>query len=213
MRKVITILAAVLALAMLTASVAVAGSERGAEKEDVIQDFDKSGTPTEITVGKAQLIRRADGIKATADVSGLTPGGVYTFWWVIPNGADHPVGSFVALGGSKTVGQNGMATARMTANVGAPSIEGFFDHLAPLNAFPAGSALADFDAGMLDDTVRVEVAYHGQADQAADAEELALWKSDFWTGQSGVCADLSVPTLANTGQPFCPVAHAAVFAP
>jgi len=212
LRKIVTIIAAVLALAMLTASVAVAGSERGAEKQDVVQDFDGNGNPTAVTVGKAQLIRRADGIKATADVSGLTPGGVYTFWWVIPS-ATHPVDSFVALGGSKIVGQNGKATARMTANVGDPSIEGFFDHLAPLNAFPIGSALADFDAGMLDDTIRVEVAYHGQADQAADAEELALWKSDFWTGQTGVCADLSVPTFANTGQPFCPVTHAAVFAP
>jgi hypothetical protein len=195
---------------MLTASVAVAGSERGAEKQDVVQDFDGNGNPTAVTVGKAHLIRRADGIKATAHVSGLTPGGVYTFWWVIPS-ATHPVDSFVALGGSKIVGQNGKATVGMTANVGDPSIEGFFDHLAPLGAFPAGSAFADLEVGMLDDTVRVEIAYHGQADQAAGAGELALWKSDFWTGQTGVCADPSVPTFANTGQPFCPVAYAAAF--
>ena len=212
MRRVVTILAAVLALAMMTASVAVAGNGNGVEKQPIVQDFDVNGNPTEVDVGRAHLIRRADGLKATAQFSGLMPGGVYTFWCVIPS-STHPVDSFVALGGSKIVGQNGKATVRMKASVGQQSIDGFFDHLAPLNAFPIGSALADFDAGMLDDTIRVEVAYHGQADQAADAEELALWKSDFWTGQTGVCADLSVPTFANTGPPFCPVTHAAVFAP
>ena len=203
MRKVLTIIAAVLALAMLTASVAIAGNGRGVEKLDIVAEYE----PGEPIVGTAKLIRRADGLKATAKVSGLEVGGVYTFWWVIPNGAGHPVGSFAALGGSKIVGKNGKATVRMRADIGQESIRGFGDHLFG-TAGNLQAPLAELSAALLArDQVRIEVAYHGQADDAADAAELAVWLSDFWTGDADVCGEIGDEAV--TGQPFCPTFYGA----
>jgi hypothetical protein len=89
MKKIGIIIAIVLALGLLTASVAMARSNQGAEKQDIIQIFevDEPDVGEAIadppTVGKAKLIRREEGLKATAQVTGLKPGGVYTFWWLV----------------------------------------------------------------------------------------------------------------------------------
>lgn len=207
MRKIATIAALVLAIAMLTATVAMAGNGKGVEKLDVIEEYE-TGTPV---VGTAKLIRGATGLKATVQVSDLEPGGVYTFWWVIPS-ATHPIDSFAALGGSKIVGQNGEATVMMRANINDPSIPGFFDHLAPLELpLPDGASFVPLTADLLDDTIRIEVAYHGNVDSG---EYNPRWELDFWTGQAGVCPDANdlgetPPVMASTGQPHCPTFYVA----
>ena len=204
MKRTATIVAVVLALALLTASAAMAGNGNGVEKLDIEQGFKGP------VVGKAELIRSASGLKATAHVSGLEPGGVYTFWWVIPSDT-HPVRSFAALGGSKIVGQNGKATVRMRADVGDSSIDGFFNHTEPLDVFPLDASFVDLTSDLLDDTIRIEVAYHGNVDSGAYTPQ---WELDFWTGEAGVCpvaADLEKrpPKMASTGQPHCPTFYAA----
>jgi hypothetical protein len=211
MRKIAAIAVAALAFAMLTATVSMAGNGNGVEKLDVKAEYE-TGEPV---VGTAKLIRGTTGLKATAQVSGLEPGGVYTFWWVIPS-ETHPVGSFAALGGSKIVGQNGKATVRMRASINDPSIPGFFGHLSALTPdiieLPVGASFVPLTADLLDDTIRIEVAYHGNVDSG---EYNPDWELDFWTGEAGVCPDAGdlgvrpVPVLASTGQPHCPTFYAA----
>jgi hypothetical protein len=53
--------------------------------------------------------------------------------------------------------------------------------------------------------VRIEIAYHGQAEDAGD--DLGTWLEDFWTG-SACPPDTPNP---NPAQPHCPVWYAATF--
>ena len=205
MKRSLVILAAGVALIAATASVALARSDRGADKQDIVRIFDADGNSTDGSevLGSSKLIRRDDGLKATANVSGLTAGGVYTFWWVaIPDGGVFPDNAFVASGGGKVVGSNGKATARMSADSGQASIGGFLIPFQPL----------DFDLTTAE--VHVEIAYHGQAADIDDVDE-AL--GDFWSGPA--CPDNGNnpqgpgPGESNPGQPHCPVSIVAIHAP
>ena len=214
MRKIVTILAAVLALAMLTASVAVAGNGRGVEKLDIVQVFDDGvfnppPFPTGDVTGTVKLIRRDDGLKATVHASGLTPGGVYTFWWIVGDAPVSPPDFFAALGGSKVVGQSGKATIHMNAEAGQEGIKNFVGDgtTAPFHD--------TFDLDPLTTPVHVEIAYHGQAEDANG--DLGTWMSDFWTGTACPIEGPAGPhnpvgtadPKNGPGQPHCPVSYIA----
>lgn len=187
MRKSTVIMLA-MAMAVATAAPASAASESGVDSQPLVEHYNLDGTASGETIGRSNLIRRSEGLKASVQASNLIPGGVYTFWWVVtPLGGEVPVDSFVALGGSSIVGSNGKATIHMKASSGESSIDGF------LLAFRS----LDFDLASAD--VRVEIAYHGQAADAG--AELGTWLSDFWTGAA--CPEFGQPNVV--GQPFCPV--------
>ena len=198
MGKKAAILMTVLGLVVGITTTAVA--HEGADTADVIHFFDEAGEPIgPDVVGNAKLIRRDDGLKATAQVSGLEPGGVYTFWWVVGDFAVFP-DVFVALGNSIVVAPNGKATVNMSADLGDPSISGFIDG----TTAPFRPTLA-YDLKSVE--VHIEVAYHGQVD---DPDYTSQWQQDFWTGADGLCPIEGSTQAAS--QPHCPVSHAAIFA-
>lgn len=199
------LLISALALATLLAPTVVAAESAGPKAKGpaltfnpIVQEWNEDGSanPDTPRVGWSVLMRRNQKLNALAHIRGLRPGGVYTFWWiVVQDDGTFPDDIFVASGGGKVVGPNGRATVRMAAKLGQPGIEGF---------------LVPFDE--LRDTrnsiVRIEIAYHGQAEDAGD--ELAVWLSDFWTGTA--CPDGGTPN-PNPNQPHCPVYYAATHAP
>jgi hypothetical protein len=147
-------------------------------------------------VGWTTLVRSKNQLNATTFVSGLEPGGVYTFWWVAPyefkDGAPvMPAGVFVARGAGTVVGESGTALVRMKATINQPGILGL-----PALEGAKWHKMQD----PLTSVVRIEIAYHGQAEDAAGPAELRRWLSDFWTGS--VCPDSGVLL---PGQPHCPV--------
>jgi len=201
MKKLIALSALVAATTLSLVGPVDAGGN-GSARAPVVREWNTDGNAalgTE-TIGWSNLIRRDDGLKATVHVEGLMPGGVYTFWWVVPHAAEPsiPVDVFVALGGSAVVGDNGMATVRMRAHTGQAGIEGF----PPLGGTPWHD-LTD----PMNSVVRVEVAYHGQADDAGD--QLDVWQTDFWTGAA--CPP-ATPN-PNPMQPHCPAYFAATHMP
>lgn len=215
-----SIKAAVLALGVLTASVVLAACSGGVE-ETIDQHFASLETDTNpgATVGSAELIRRDDGLEATAEVSGMKEDGVYTFWWlVIPEGKSFPedIGEvWVASGGAKVVGSDGKATAQMSADFGQSGIEGFHD-VVPATTAPFRPAL---DMVLETAEVHVEIAYHGQA---TDADYSDAWLEDFWSGTAcpegdpvynpiGTGAPDNVFNHIGAPQAHCPVSYAAIF--
>ena len=149
-------------------------------------------------LGWSQLRRDGDGLGAVVHAEGLEPGGVFTFWWVVvQDDATFPDDIFVALGAGAVVGQNGKATAFMSAETGDASIVG----LPALGGALFGD-LTDPEGAL----VRVEVAYHGPVDEAGD--DLDQWLTDFWTGSA--CPTEGVNAA---GQPHCPVYFAGTHAP
>lgn len=212
MRK--TTITVVTALIMVIATVATASpSEQAYESRSTVsvvpvnQIFDDAGAPVGPTPsGRSLLITREDSLRATTSFKGLKPGGVYTFWWVIiPSGGGFPADAFVAGAGGTVVGNNGRAFANMSARKGDGSITGFLIPFQPL----------DFDLRTAE--IHVELAYHGQASDAAG--ELGVWLSDFWSGSACPGAHgnnpYAAPALAGVGvvnpdQPHCPVSYAAV---
>jgi hypothetical protein len=112
----------------------------------------------------------------------------------------------VAGEGARLIGPGGQATAVLKARAGDPSIAGFHVPFNPL----------DFDLGSAE--VHVEVAYHGQAEDAGS--NLSTWRDDFWTGTAcpssfGLNSDyVDVGGDLNVGgQPHCPVYIAAIHTP
>jgi hypothetical protein len=91
-----------------------------------------------------------------------------------------------------------MALVRMRAYNGQPGIEGI-----P----PLGGAEWHGLTDPLNSVVRVEIAYHGQAEDAGS--DLKTWLSDFWTG-AACPPDTPNP---NPDQPHCPVYFAATHLP
>lgn len=213
-----TIVLAVVAMTLTTISPVFAHestySERGgrvswAEFEQELSFSDAPGPDLRGTdngagrtnvLGWTRLVRTAEGIEATALILGLKPGGVYTFWWTSPNDFDNegnpiiPSGLFAASGAATVIGQSGMAFVRMSAEVGQKSIVGL-----PALDDALFSELKD----PLTAIIRIEVAYHGQAEDADG--DLETWMSDFWTGTA--CPEAG--GLNFGGQPFCPVYLAA----
>jgi hypothetical protein len=202
-RKSAIVLMSVL-LMVLAAGPAMATPPGEASVEPVIEFLTLDGTPVTNTLGSSTLVRGDDRLWAKVTVDGLRPGGVYTFWWVIiPEGGSFPDDAFVAGEGGRIVGPGGQATAVLKAKAGDASISGFHVPFNPL----------DFDLGAAE--VHVEVAYHGQAEDAGS--NLSSWMTDFWTGAAcpssfGLNADyVGVGDDLNAGgQPHCPVYIAAI---
>jgi len=169
------------------------------DRTNVVQEWNFDGTAVDDppTVGTSRLTRGGDRLDAMVRIAGLQPGGVYTFWWVVvQDDGTFPDDIFVALGDSAVVGRSGRATARMSATVGQESITGFApDGVNEITFAPLSDTV--------DSIVRIEIAYHGQSEDAGD--DLDLWLNDFWTGEA--CP----PTTPNPNplQPHCPVWYAA----
>ena len=186
----------------------------GAEKQPVVREWTEAGAPVDgETIGFTNLVRKPSGISGTTHAGGLKPGGVYTFWMVAVAPAFFPDANdltqiFVANGNSAVVGKNGGATVHWSASVGEASI------VTPGPVFD--DALDNIDERI----VRIEIAYHGQADDAVDQAALNDWLSDFWSGDPTVCAS---PAFAPTNglplgaqgamQPHCPVNFASTHVP
>jgi len=210
-----TIVAAIVALTLAITSLGITqqaeaherDSERRVSWANVEQEISQPDAPDPTTenIGWSRLERDGSGLRAKLLVRGLQPGGVYTFWWVVPqtftDGGDPviPDGVFVAYGNAVVVGDSGMAFVEMRARRGQHGIEGF-----P----PIGDAEWDHLRDPLNAVVRVEIAYHGQAEDA-DKDELETWTSDFWTGTA--CPETG--DLNAGGQPHCPVYLAATHLP
>ncbi len=204
MRKLATLLAASMAVSlMIVAPVGAhnrsgSGSERLDNSAPVVVENRNHGypVPAEDVVGWTTLVRSKNQLNATTFVNGLEPGGVYTFWWVAPyefkDGAPvMPAGVFVARGAGTVVGESGTARVRMKATINQPGILGL-----PVFEGAKWHKMQD----PLTSIVRIEIAYHGQADEASGPAELRTWLSDFWTGAGDLC---TTNTIA--GQPHCPV--------
>lgn len=201
-------LAAMTALMMVVGTGPAAAVPPGSVSvEPVMEMLTLDGTPVSNTLGSSVLVRGDDGLWAKVTVDGLRPGGVYTFWWVIiPAGGSFPADAFVAGEGGRIVGPGGQATAVLTATTGDASISGFHLPFNPLN----------FDLDTAE--IHVEVAYHGQAEDAGS--NLSTWRTDFWTGTAcpssfGLNADYAGVggDLNAGGQPHCPVYIAAIHTP
>jgi len=207
MRRKSAIAAVTASLLLLMASPATAVPRGGVSVAPVVQFLTLDGTPVSNTLGSSVLVRGDDELWAKVTVDGLRQGGLYTFWWVvIPQGGSFPDDAFVAGEGGRIIGPGGQATAVLTAKAGDPSIAGF--HV-PFNSL-------DFDLGTAE--VHIEVAYHGQAEEAGS--DLSTWRTDFWTGTAcpssfGLNADYAGVggDLNAGGQPHCPVYIAAIHNP
>lgn len=186
----------VLAQLVVVAGTALAQG-RTVSTAPVVQEWDEDGTAGDGSViGRTRLIRSDDGLRARVSVHGLRPGGVYTFWWVVvQDDGTFPDDIFVANGAGAVVGDDGRAHVRMSARTGQASITGFA---------PGGTEITFADLiDPLNATVRIEIAYHGQAADAGG--DLSTWLSDFWTGTA--CPP-ATPN-PNPAQPHCPVYYAA----
>jgi hypothetical protein len=206
----------------IAAIVIINRSSADVETLDVIQIFDSSGNPvsSSSSFGSVDLTRRDDGLDATTTVSGLTPDGVYTFWWVVGAAGFALPDAYVASAGGEVIGSSGEATVTMSVDVGDSGILGFLDALAE-NAPPASTAPFHdtFDLDPATAEAHIEIAYHGQASDAGG--DVNAWLSDFWTGTAcpegesghnpgGTTGDHLVES--NPAQPHCPVSYVAVFA-
>lgn len=198
----LTLMAVAVSMSVVMAAPATAASESGVDSQPLVEHYELDGSVSGQTIGRSDLIRRSDGLKASVQATSLIPGGVYTFWWVIiPTGGVFPDDTFVALGNSAIAGPNGKATVHMRAAAGQSSISGFL------------FAFQDLDFDLATAEVRVEIAYHGLAEDAGS--DLEHWMSDFWTGAAcpqafglnpgGTSGDLNA-----AGQPFCPVFIASI---
>ena len=220
-RTSIIVIVAVVVVA-IAAFMIINRSSADVETLDVIQIFDSSGNSvsSSASFGTVDLTRRDDGLDATTTVKGLTPDGVYTFWWVVGGAAFAMPDAYVASAGGEVIGSSGEATATMSVDVGDPGIPGFLDALAT-NSPPASTDPfhATFDLDPATAEVHIEIAYHGQASDAGS--DLNAWLSDFWTGTAcpegesghnpgGTTGDNLVES--NPGQPHCPVSYVAIFA-
>ena len=214
MRKVFTILIAAMALSLMVvapsgaekkqADIQSHGNDRTVNWTEVVREINNDGTPADGTehIGWSRLVRTPEGLKAKLFVEGLKPGGVYTFWWVVPHAdaPEVPFDVFVAYGNARVIDKSGMAFVTMTAYTGQKGIEGL-----PVLEGAKWHSLTD----PLNSVVRVEIAYHGKKKNADSKAELEKWKSDFWTGAA--CPDDGDVNAA--GQPHCPVYLAATHLP
>lgn len=203
----------------IAAIVIINQSSAEVETLDVIQIFDSSGNAvsSSASFGSVDLIRRDDGLDATTTVNGLTPGGVYTFWWVVGTAGFALPDAYVASAAGEVIGSSGGTTVTMSVDVGDPGIKGFLDALASdLPPTTTDPFRATFDLDPATAEVHIEIAYHGQESEAGS--DLNEWLSDFWTGTACPIGDsghnpIGTPGAEfNPGQPHCPVSYVAVFA-
>ena len=215
--KRLLLVALAASLAVLAVSIAPVGAKaKGAEKQPVVREWNQDGTMhTEgEVIGFTNLVRKTSGISGTTHVQGLMPGGVYTFWMVAIDPSFFPAEADLSLiyvdrGNARVVGQNGRATVHWSAPAGDASI-----------VPPPGPIFDDALEDIGDRVVRIEIAYHGQADDAPDQAAIDQWLSDFWSGDPTVCPDppfspgnVVPPGPQGTMQPHCPVNFASTHAP
>lgn len=211
-RIVMTALGLVVAVfaGLIVWSVASGDDDDDAETAPILLEFDADGeliaADDQLEVGSAELIRSADGVTTKAEMTGLTPDGAYTFWLVVYQGErEFPGDIFVNHGEGVVADADGSADSAMSADLGEASITGFYvDDLGGEAEF---SPLVDPVNGR----VRVEVVYHGQADDAGD--DLNAWLADFWTGDPNICANPlgTMGTGAVPTHPYCAGYWAATF--
>jgi hypothetical protein len=211
MKRTATLIAASLALSLTALAPVGAHSPAGqgalssVDVADVVREINADDAPDPGTdnVGTSRLTRSSEGLKAKVAVHNLEPGGMYTFWWVVPQDFEDgspviPSGVFVAYGASRVIGDSGIAMVDMRAHTGQEGIEGL-----PALGGAQWKSLDD----PLNSIVRIEIAYHGQVNEAGG--DLPTWKTDFWTGSA--CPEPDFLNLA--GQPHCPVYLAATHLP
>jgi hypothetical protein len=211
MKRIVTLLSAGVALLLMTIVPVGAhnpseqGANAGDDLAEVLREVTASDAPDPGTdnLGLSRLSRSSEGLKAKVVVHNLEPGGVYTFWWVVPQDFEDgapviPGGVFVAYGASRVIGNSGTAVVGMRAHTGQAGIEGF-----P----PLGGAEWKSLDDPLNSIVRIEIAYHGQVNDAGG--DISTWRTDFWTGSA--CPENGSTNLA--GQPHCPVYLAATHIP
>ena len=211
MKKLTTLITASLALSLLVISPVGAhdpslqGTHSDTDVAAVIREINEADAPDPgvDSIGWSRLARSDDGLRAKVTVHDLEPGGLYTFWWVVPQDFEDgapviPGGVFVAYGASRVIGNSGTAVVNMQASTCQAGIDGL-------------PALGGAEWKSLDDPlnsiVRVEIAYHGQASDAGG--DISTWRTDFWTGSA--CPANGTTNLA--GQPHCPVYLAATHLP
>ena len=186
--------------ATATAHDETSGTKRGPSLSfsPIVQEWDFDGNAMENPprVGWSVLLRRNRRLDALAQIRGLKPGGVYTFWWVVvQEDGTFPDDIFLAGGAARVVNEKGRTTVHMKARLGQDSIEGFMpDGVNELQFAP----LSDTRGSI----VRIEIAYHGQAKDAGG--DLDVWLGDFWTG-TACPPDTPNP---NPTQPHCPIYYA-----
>jgi hypothetical protein len=92
MKRVSTLLAASVALLLMTIAPAGAytpsqdGTEARGGVTVVLSEFTASDAPDpgRDNVGMSLLSRTSDGLEVSVWAHDLVPGGMYTFWWVVP---------------------------------------------------------------------------------------------------------------------------------
>ena len=211
-RMIIAGLGVVVALVVGVLVWSWASDDDDTETAPILLEYDRAGAPIpaddQIEVGEAELVRSEDGVTTKAEMGELQPDGAYTFWLVVYQGErEFPHDIFVNHGQGVVADAEGRAESVMSADLGEESITGFYHdglggeaEFAPL-----------FDP--MNGRVRVEIVYHGQAEDAGD--DLDAWLADFWTGDPDVCADPlgTVGTGAVPEHPYCAGYWAATFEP
>ncbi len=206
-----------LVIAMVAAAVVMGGmllrllaSDDGTEHAAILVEFDETGSPIpeeeQPSVGDVELTRSDQGIDARVTMRDLVPGGVYTFWFVVPQGDRvFPGDVFVNEGRGVVADETGTVEVTMRSEKGDEPITGYFVE-------DMGDIVFDSLHDPMTALVRVEVIYHGQAAQAGDS--LDNWLADFWTGDPTVCANPlgSLGTGNVPTHPYCPGHWAATFA-
>jgi hypothetical protein len=178
----------------------IASDDDAAETAPMLLEYDADGelfaAADQLEVGSAELTRDENGLTADAEMSGLRPGGAYTFWLVVYQGEREFPGDIFVNHGQGVV-----------ADAGEASITGFY--VDDLGGDAEFSPLVD----PMNGRVRVEVVYHGQAEDAGD--DLDAWLADFWTGDPKVCANPlgTVGTGAIPTHPYCAGYWASTFEP
>lgn len=199
----------VFVIGALLAATVTPTSARGAgvERAPVVVEFNEDGSPGDgSTVGWTALLRRTRWVGGVTHVSGLEPGGVYTFWKVAIDPAFNPDAPdfsliYVDRGNARVVGRSGRATVFWSARAGDASID------TSSTALPTFGTLTDIGERI----IRVEIAYHGQKDGPVPPS----WLENFWDGDPAWCqTDPGVPPGMIIGhQPHCPVFQASTHPP
>lgn len=182
----------------------------------IMVEHDQRGDPVpaeeQTSIGSTELKRDSDGLEASVQVEGLTPGGVYTFWMAVVQGEGvFPDDIFAIEGPGVVVGEDGKAEASLSARSGDSGFEGFYvEYTGEGSRDGTGDIFFDSLHDPEGSLVRIEIAYHGQVDDAGD--DLDLWMSDFFSGADGVCPNPrgTLGTGAISGQAYCPVYFASV---
>lgn len=208
-RKRRTIIAGAFAGAAVVAIIAIIAVTSGSDsdivtsEEPVLREFDAVGDPLGIedqeVIGRTVLRRTPDGLQADVEAAGLTPGGAYTIWLAAwQRGETFPQDVFAILADGMVVGDDGTLKSTISADLDQLPIEGFYiDGMGDIDFVPFTDPF--------ESTIRIEIAYHGQAENAGD--ELNEWLSNFWVGDEGVCPSPrgTLATGAIPSQAYCPV--------